>query len=110
MPDYLAIHVYATTFDKFVETVTRFRTAFGLPVLVTEFAMHVGVEQIHCRAAHARLYPGRVESERLTDRVLSKAYRPLSTCNRCTTLWVRPLSFPPTVKPAIVLQGNLGYS
>lgn len=41
MPDYLAIHVYTTTFDSFKDRVTRYHEAFKLPVLLTEFAMTV---------------------------------------------------------------------
>jgi hypothetical protein len=43
MPDYLAIHVYTTTFDTFKDKVTRYHEAFKLPVLLTEFAMTVSV-------------------------------------------------------------------
>ncbi|RSH80618.1 uncharacterized protein EHS24_009200 [Apiotrichum porosum] len=38
-PDYLAIHVYTTTFDSFKAKVEEYYHTFGLPIIVTEFAM-----------------------------------------------------------------------
>ncbi|ORY23620.1 hypothetical protein BCR39DRAFT_346299 [Naematelia encephala] len=38
-PDYIAVHVYTTTFDSFKETVERYWRTFQLPIVVTEFAM-----------------------------------------------------------------------
>lgn len=38
-PDYLAIHVYTTTFDSFRQKVEEYYRLFGLPIIVTEFAM-----------------------------------------------------------------------
>lgn len=43
-PDYLAIHVYTTTFDSFKALVERYRSEFGLPIIITEFAMQVSPE------------------------------------------------------------------
>jgi len=40
-PDYLAIHVYTTTFDSFREMIESYYRTFGLPIMVTEFAMQV---------------------------------------------------------------------
>lgn len=40
-PDYLAIHVYTTTFDSFKAKVEEYYHTFGLPIIVTEFAMTV---------------------------------------------------------------------
>jgi hypothetical protein len=40
-PDYLAIHIYTTTFESFREKVESYWTAFRLPIWVTEFAMTV---------------------------------------------------------------------
>lgn len=41
MPDYIAVHVYTTTFDSFKSTVEKFWDEFRLPIWVTEFAMTV---------------------------------------------------------------------
>ncbi|KAK4686865.1 hypothetical protein P7C73_g3252, partial [Tremellales sp. Uapishka_1] len=38
-PDYLNVHVYTTTFDSFRSTVERYWHEFGLPLVVSEFAM-----------------------------------------------------------------------
>ncbi|KAL7418840.1 hypothetical protein Q5752_006524 [Cryptotrichosporon argae] len=38
-PDILAVHVYTTTFDDFRRRVEAYRKVFGLPIMVTEFAM-----------------------------------------------------------------------
>ncbi|EJT50505.1 hypothetical protein A1Q1_00203 [Trichosporon asahii var. asahii CBS 2479] len=38
-PDVLAIHVYTTTFDSFRQKVEEYYRLFGLPIIVTEFAM-----------------------------------------------------------------------
>jgi hypothetical protein len=40
-PDYLAIHIYTTTFDSFRNLVEKYWETFGLPIWVTEFAMQV---------------------------------------------------------------------
>lgn len=40
-PDFLAIHVYTTTFEAFRSRVEKYWTTFGLPIWVTEFAMTV---------------------------------------------------------------------
>jgi hypothetical protein len=42
-PDYLSVHVYTTTFDSFRAKVTEYYQTFGLPIIVTEFAMTVSV-------------------------------------------------------------------
>jgi hypothetical protein len=41
-PDYLAIHVYTTTFESFRDKVEKYHRTFGLPIVLTEFAMQVG--------------------------------------------------------------------
>jgi hypothetical protein len=41
-PDYLAIHVYTTTFESFRDMVEKYHRTFGLPIMLTEFAMQVG--------------------------------------------------------------------
>ncbi|RSH85581.1 hypothetical protein EHS25_003720 [Saitozyma podzolica] len=38
-PDYLAIHVYTTTFESFRDKVEEYHRTFGLPIMLTEFAM-----------------------------------------------------------------------
>lgn len=38
-PDFLAIHVYTTTFESFRQKVEEYYSVFGLPIIVTEFAM-----------------------------------------------------------------------
>ncbi|GFZ52436.1 hypothetical protein JCM24511_10209 [Saitozyma sp. JCM 24511] len=40
-PDYLAVHVYSTTFESFRNQVEAYHRTFGLPIMLTEFAMHV---------------------------------------------------------------------
>lgn len=40
-PDYLAVHIYTTTFEAFRKKVEEYRRVFGLPIWVTEFAMSV---------------------------------------------------------------------
>ncbi|EIW67991.1 hypothetical protein TREMEDRAFT_69512 [Tremella mesenterica DSM 1558] len=39
-PDYLNVHIYTTTFDSFQSQVKRYHSEFGLPLIITEFAMH----------------------------------------------------------------------
>ncbi|KAL1407101.1 hypothetical protein Q8F55_006515 [Vanrija albida] len=38
-PDFLAVHVYTTTFDDFRRQVENYHDTFKLPIIVTEFAM-----------------------------------------------------------------------
>ena len=38
-PSILAVHIYTTTFDSFRDKVEEYRRTFGLPIIVTEFAM-----------------------------------------------------------------------
>lgn len=40
-PDYLAIHIYTTTFESFKEKVESYWQTFSVPIWVTEFAMTV---------------------------------------------------------------------
>jgi hypothetical protein len=40
-PDYIAIHVYTTTFESFRSKVESFWNTFHIPIWVTEFAMTV---------------------------------------------------------------------
>jgi hypothetical protein len=40
-PDYIAVHMYDTDADSFKNRVTQYYEAFGKPLWVTEFAMHV---------------------------------------------------------------------
>lgn len=40
-PDYIAVHVYTTTFDAFRSKVEEYWNAFHLPIWITEFAMTV---------------------------------------------------------------------
>ncbi|WVF66165.1 hypothetical protein IAT40_000905 [Kwoniella sp. CBS 6097] len=39
MPEFLAVHVYTTTFDSFKSTIEDYWETFKLPIIVTEFAM-----------------------------------------------------------------------
>lgn len=41
VPDYINVHVYATSFEAFKSKVEQYHKTFNLPVYVTEFAMHV---------------------------------------------------------------------
>lgn len=47
-PDYLAVHVYTTTFESFRDKVTEYYNTFGLPIIVTEFAMTVSRLHMVC--------------------------------------------------------------
>ncbi|WWC85958.1 uncharacterized protein L201_000828 [Kwoniella dendrophila CBS 6074] len=38
-PSYLAVHVYTTTFESFVNIIENYWNVFGLPIILTEFAM-----------------------------------------------------------------------
>lgn len=40
-PDYLAVHVYTTTFEAFRSAVEGYWEEFRLPIVVSEFAMQV---------------------------------------------------------------------
>jgi len=42
-PDYIAVHVYSTTFEAFRARVEEFWNTFHLPIWVTEFAMTVSL-------------------------------------------------------------------
>lgn len=42
-PDYLAIHVYTTTFESFRQIVENYWNTFRLPIWVTEFAMQASL-------------------------------------------------------------------
>jgi hypothetical protein len=37
----LTVHIYTTTFDDFVRKVQAYWDAFGLPIILSEFAMQV---------------------------------------------------------------------
>lgn len=39
-PDYLAVHVYATSLDSFKTQVESYHNDFGLDIAITEFACH----------------------------------------------------------------------
>ncbi|WWD22425.1 hypothetical protein CI109_106916 [Kwoniella shandongensis] len=39
MPEYLAVHLYTTTFEDFVAKLEMYYDTFGLPIFLTEFAM-----------------------------------------------------------------------
>ncbi|KAK8845477.1 hypothetical protein IAR55_006190 [Kwoniella newhampshirensis] len=39
MPDYLAVHIYTTTFEDFVAKMEMYHDTFRLPIFLTEFAM-----------------------------------------------------------------------
>ncbi|WRT63709.1 uncharacterized protein IL334_000632 [Kwoniella shivajii] len=39
-PSYINVHVYTTTFESFVSIIDSYWKEFGLPIIVTEFAMH----------------------------------------------------------------------
>jgi len=40
-PDYIAVHVYSTTFEAFKAKIEEYWNTFHLPIWVTEFAMTV---------------------------------------------------------------------
>jgi hypothetical protein len=40
-PDYIAVHVYSTTFEAFKAKIEEYWNTFHLPIWLTEFAMTV---------------------------------------------------------------------
>jgi hypothetical protein len=49
-PDIINVHVYGTDLKAIQDKVTEYHDTFGLPVWVTEFAMHVSCPRLHARA------------------------------------------------------------
>jgi O-glycosyl hydrolase len=49
-PDYIAVHMYDTDVNSFKNRVTQYYEAFGKPLWVTEFAMHVSCP-VRCHAS-----------------------------------------------------------
>ncbi len=61
-PDYLAVHIYTTTFEDFKTRIENYWTIFQLPIFLTEFAMQV----------NKAYFPW---SQRLVKSLIKKAYR-----------------------------------
>jgi hypothetical protein len=51
MPDYLAVHVYTTTFESFKGIIEEYWRTFNMPIIITEFAMQVCSSVKRCNSS-----------------------------------------------------------